>query len=86
MVVFEDYEEVEEWLIPLSYIPFWEAVADHNLFSIAERDHCDDLIASGTVKTELILSSLKLIACDKLQRRYDLPFRCQGLSQPYGHA
>ncbi len=86
MVVFEDYEEVEDWLSPLSYISFWEAVADHNLFSIAERDHCDGLIASGTVQIEPILTGLKLIACDKLQRRYGLPFRCEGLPQPYGHA
>ncbi len=66
MVIFQDFEEVEEWLEPLDYIAFWEAVAPYRIFSIAERDHCDALITGGKAKQATILKGLKYMACDVL--------------------
>ena len=75
MVVFQDIEEVEEWLEPLSYIDLWEAVAPYNVFTIAEREHCDGLISSGKVKPELILKGLKNVARSGLTARFGLSYR-----------
>lgn len=49
MVVFEDIQDVRDWLDPLDYIAFWEAVEPYRLV-LQDRDHCDDLIASGAVE------------------------------------
>lgn len=75
MVVFEDLEEVEEWLEPLDYVAFWEAVAPYSLFSMEDRDHCDRLIAGAKVKPATILKGLKGMAVDELTRRFELTFR-----------
>jgi hypothetical protein len=75
MVVFQDVEEVEEWLEPMDYITLWEAMVPYGVFSIAERDHCDELIASGTVKVETILYGIKAIARTGLIERFGLDHR-----------
>lgn len=75
MVVFQDVEDVEAWLEPLDYIAFWGAVAPYRLFSIAERDHCDGLIAGGNVPQATILKGLKFMAGDALRDRFGLERR-----------
>ncbi|MCF6277213.1 MAG: hypothetical protein L3J16_00470 [Anaerolineales bacterium] len=75
MVVFEDLTDVDEWLDPLDYIALWDAVAPYNIFSIADRDHCDGLIAGGKVPQATILKGLKHIAYDGLRDRFDLQHR-----------
>lgn len=71
MVVFEDIQDVREWLEPLDYIAFWEAVAPYCLI-LQDRDHCDELIASGTVDVALILEVLKDLAQMELTQAFGL--------------
>jgi hypothetical protein len=75
MLVFEDLTDVDEFLNPLDYIALWEAVAPYNIFSIADRDHCDGLIAGGKIPQATILKGLKHIAYDGLKDRFDLQHR-----------
>jgi hypothetical protein len=74
MVVFQDIQDVEEWLEPLGYIAFWEAVAPYNL-SLLDRDHYDGLIASGKVDSEQWLSALKIMAMMELRLMFNLKDR-----------
>jgi hypothetical protein len=67
--------DVDEWLDPMDYIAFWEAIAPYNILSIADRDHCDGLIADGKVKADTILKGLKHVAYDWLRTRFNLPLR-----------
>lgn len=75
MVVFQDIEDVREWLDPLKYVAFWEVVAPYNLFSMEERDHCDGLIMSATVCQETILYCLKSMARNHLTAMFALKHR-----------
>ena len=74
MVVFEDIQDVEEWLEPLDYIAFWDAIAPYYL-TLQDRDHCDGLIASGKVGADLILSGLKGLAMMELRVAFGLKDR-----------
>ena len=74
MVVFQDIEEVEEWLEPLDYLAFWEAVAPYQLV-LQDRDHCDGLIAGGIVDANLVLDVLKILAAVELQTAFNLTCR-----------
>lgn len=75
MVVFQDIEDVEEWLEPLDYIALWEAVAPYALFSIDDREHCDGLIAGAKVKPATILKGLKGMALLGLRDKFGLTHR-----------
>jgi hypothetical protein len=75
MVIFEDLTDVDAFLEPLDYVAFWKAMAPYGVFSIAERDHCDELIASGKVPQATILKGLKHVAYDGLQVRFGLDHR-----------
>lgn len=74
MVVFQDIQDVKEWLEPLDYIEFWEAVEPYDL-TLQDRDHCDDLIASGKVEATLILEVLKGLAEMELSKAFGLKWR-----------
>lgn len=75
MVVSQDVEELEEWLEPLGYDAFWEAMENWPVFTVADRDHCDGLIAGGDVPEETILNGLKSMAISNLREGLTLPFR-----------
>tara|TARA_R110002072_G_scaffold150788_2_gene299368 strand:+ start:7732 stop:8019 length:288 start_codon:yes stop_codon:yes gene_type:complete len=75
MVVFQDIEEVEEWLDPMEYVALWDAVAPYRIFSIADRDHCDGLIAGGKVRADTILDGIKAMARSGLIDRFGLQHR-----------
>jgi len=75
MVIFEDIEDVEAWLDPLEYVAFWEAVAPYRIFSIADRDHCDGLIAGGKVRQDTILRGIKAMARTGMIERFGLRHR-----------
>jgi len=47
MVVFEDIQDVEEWLAPPGYIAFWAAMDDWAVFTEDDRDQCDRTIADA---------------------------------------
>ena len=74
MVVFEDIQDVEEWLKPLDYIAFWDAVEPYHLV-LQDREHCDGLIARGEVGADLILSGLKYMAVMELRMAFNLKDR-----------
>lgn len=75
MVVFEDLTDVDEFLEPLDYVAFWEAMAPYRVFSIADRDNCDELIAGGKVPQATILKGLKHMAYSGLEIRFALKHR-----------
>lgn len=74
MVAFQHIQDVEEWLQPLDYIAFWEAVAPYQL-GLLDRDHCDGLIAGGKGETELVLKVLKFLAVMELKAAFGLRHR-----------
>lgn len=72
MVVFEDIQDVVEWLDDLGYVELWEAVQPYRILGLADRDHCDGLISRGTVQQDLILSCLKGLVRMELTQRMGL--------------
>ncbi|MCP4933239.1 MAG: hypothetical protein GY927_03325 [bacterium] len=79
MFIFEDIQDVKEWLEPLDYLAFWKAVEPYDLV-LQDRDHCDDLIASGKVEATLVLEVLKGLAEMELADAFGLEWR---IYQPY---
>jgi len=74
MMIFHDIQDVEEWLEPHDYISFWEAVEPYNL-TLQDRDHCDEMIASGKVDQSLVLRVLKSMAENALALKFHLKDR-----------
>lgn len=74
MVIFEDIQDVEEWLAPFDYVAFWDAVEPYFL-TLQDRTHCDGLIAGGEVGTDLILDVLKGLAMMELRTAFNLADR-----------
>ena len=74
MRTFEDSQEVDEWLEPLSYDAFWDVVAPYDL-ALQTRESCDAQIAQGIVDEALVLRVLKgfarrqIVADQGLKRR-----------------
>ena len=75
MVVFQDIDDVIEWLEPMGYVEFWEATEPYRVFEMADRDHCDLLIRKGRVDQNLILDGLKAMARVQLTCKFGLPPR-----------
>lgn len=84
MIVFEDIQDVRVWLEPLDYVAFWEAVEPYRLV-LQDRDHCDDLIASGAVEQSLILEVLKGLAAVELAEAFGLPLKAHQPPIPSKH-
>jgi len=74
MVIFQDIQDVEEWLSPLDYVAFWDAVEPYNL-TLQDRAHCDGLIAGADVDANLILRVLKSLAVRELRVAFNLEDR-----------
>lgn len=74
-MIFQDIQDVEEWLAPLDYVGFWNAVAPYEVFDEGEREHCDGLIAGGRVSQTLVLDGLKIAARLALTRKFGLTDR-----------
>lgn len=74
MVIFEDIQELSDWLEPMDYVAFWDAVEPYHL-TLQDRDHCDDQISSGEVPMELVLSCLKTMARIELTTKLGLTHR-----------
>jgi hypothetical protein len=74
MEMFNDRDDVEEWLAALDYEAFWKETAAFNL-EIQTRESCDQQIASGSIDLKTVLYVLKGMARQELVRRYNLPPR-----------
>ncbi|MEM7427865.1 MAG: hypothetical protein AAF441_17360 [Pseudomonadota bacterium] len=75
MLIFEDTDDVVEWLAPLDYLGFWEAVEPYAIFPDGDRDHCDTCIAKRGVPQEQVLKCLKAMARVQLTERLGLQHR-----------
>lgn len=75
MELFNDMEDVEEWLEPLDYEGFWKETAVFQLTEIEPRASCDRQIADSSVDKETVLYVLKGMARLELVRRYALKTR-----------
>lgn len=76
MVVFEDIQDIRDWLEPLNYGAFWDAVAFWNIYTGADRAHFDGLLASGVTDTDTVLNCLKAEVRLTLTERFGLEERC----------
>ncbi|PHR55172.1 MAG: hypothetical protein COA47_14340 [Robiginitomaculum sp.] len=74
MSIFNDIEDVQDWLEPMDYLGFWHAVAPYDLI-LQDRDHCDTQIATGEVTQETVLCVLKGFARIELTQRLGLKRR-----------
>lgn len=72
MIFFEDIEDVQEWLDPLSYVAFWEATQMWAIFTDKDRAHCDQTISDEIAPQDTVLACMKAIARMELIRRFDL--------------
>jgi hypothetical protein len=71
MSLFEDMEDVEEWLEPLGYEAFWSGIEPFGL-AVQSRASCDEQIARGGIDQATVLDVLKGIARLELVERYQL--------------
>ena len=75
MDFFDDIDDVKDWLEPLDYVAFWDAVAPYGIFPEADRIHCDRIIADAIVPEDTVLYGLKAMARMALTDRFDLDYR-----------
>lgn len=75
MVVFEDISDVNEWLAPLGFDAFWEAIALWNLYTCADRAHFKQVLADGVTTEETMLTCLKAEVRLILTERFSLTER-----------
>lgn len=75
MVIFDDIEDVRDWLAPLDYGAFWEIIAPYAIFAGGDRAHCDATIAQGIAPEDTVLTCLKAMARVALTERFDLRHR-----------
>ena len=71
MQCFNDSDDLGEWLDPLGYEAFWEAVAPFAL-RLQSRRSCDEQIAAGIVEEDTVLIVLKSMARLELAERLRL--------------
>ena len=69
--MFNDMEDVEEWLAPLDYETFWREAAPLDL-ALEPKESCDAQIASGSIDEGTVLYVLKGLARLELVERYAL--------------
>lgn len=79
---FEVYEDVEDWLAPMGYEAFWQAVLSAGLYGEEDRAHCDRTLAEGIADMETVMSVTKRMALHRMVERLDLPFRCEVQAKP----
>ena len=71
MEMFNDTDDVEEWLEPLDREGFWAEIAVFKL-EIQSRESCDEQIAAGIVGRATVLFVLKGMARLELIERFRL--------------
>ena len=71
MQMFDDMEDLEDWLAPLDYQRFWEETAVFTL-ELEPKESCDEQIAAGSIDEATVLFVLKGIARLELVQRFGL--------------
>ena len=74
MKIFEDTQDVRDWLAPMDYETFWREIEPYAL-DLDPRWHCDAQIASGEVSADVVLRGLKAWAWAELYQMFNLPPR-----------
>jgi len=59
VITFEDIQDVEDWLEPLGYEAFWQAVEPWSVFAADDRAHFDDVLARNVTDMDTMLTCLK---------------------------
>lgn len=70
-MLFEDREDLWEWLEPLGYDAFWNEIESFGL-AIQSRESCDRQIAASIVDEATVLTVLKGFARLELTERFHL--------------
>lgn len=82
MTCFETIDDVEEWLAPLGYDAFWEAIAPLGLFGPEDRAHCDRTLQNGIADMETVMSVMKAMVRWELTLKHDWPIRTDACPTP----
>lgn len=72
MLIFEDEDELEEWLAGLDYDAFWKAIEAMPYVNIEERSAFDAQIARGVASEAEALDGLKAFAQIVIAEAQDL--------------
>jgi uncharacterized protein (DUF608 family) len=80
-MVFDDEDELEDWLAELDYEAFWKAIVCLPELELEDRAAFDALIADGHGTEAEILQSLKIIAQITIAEARDLLPR---IIEPHG--
>lgn len=75
MVDFRYVDDVRNFLKPLGYASFWDAMAPYGIFDAADRAHAERLLVKEAVPMASLMTCLKNIARLELEARYNLPER-----------
>lgn len=75
MVVFEDIQDIEEWLAPFDLDGFWEAVTPWDVFTGEDRARFERILSKRTVSEAKLLFCLKGMVCFELTTRFGLKDR-----------
>lgn len=79
---FETFEDVEEWLAPLGFEAFWQAIETLEVFGSEDRRHCEATLANGIADMETVMEVTKRMALHEIVARERLPFRCELARKP----
>ena len=67
---FEFIEDVEEWLEPMGYETFWQAIEPYGIFGPEDRAHCDRTLEDGIAPMDTVM------AVTKAMFRWELTLAC----------
>jgi surfactin synthase thioesterase subunit len=71
---FQYREDLEEWLKPMTYADFWQAMTSYRL-KLPNKLQCDEKIAQGYVDRKMMLDGLKYIAAVQISSHLGLDRR-----------
>ena len=74
---FSDVQDLREWLEPMGYEEFWNAIAPFKITNIIPREISDHDLRNGNSDLETILYGLKGMAENELTIRLNLDHRIE---------
>ena len=72
MQSFDNIVDVKEWLAPMGYDAFWDAIAPYGAFGPRDRAHCDRTLAEGISDMQTVVEVIKAWAAWQMTELYDL--------------